>query len=139
MVPLLESKEIQEIDILAIQEPWFNPQNKSTYNPSSSQFHLFHRGEEGTRVCWYVNKRVDIDSWEAEYAGGDCCSLKLTLKNGRGRNGAQEEVWIHNIYNPSPRSTRSTDSPSTLPQIRAALQKPREHILLGDFNLHHPL
>ena len=51
MVPLLESKEIQEIDILAVQEPWFNSQNRLKYNPSSSQFHLFYRGEEGIRVC----------------------------------------------------------------------------------------
>ena len=75
------------MDILAIQELWFNLQNRSTYNPSSSQFYLFYRGEEGTRVCWYVNKRLDIDSWEAEYAGGDCCSLKLTLKKEQKGEG----------------------------------------------------
>ena len=50
MIPLLESREVQKMDILAIQELWFNPQNRSTYNPSSSQFYLFYRGEEGTRV-----------------------------------------------------------------------------------------
>ena len=127
------------MDILAIQEPQFNPQNRSTYNPSSSQFHLFYRGEEGARVYQYINKRLDIDSWEAEYASGDYCSLKLTLKKEQEGEGVQAEVWIYNIYNPSPRSPRLTNSLSTLPQIRSTLQKPGEHILLGDFNLYHPL
>ena len=68
------------MDILAIQELWFNPQNRSTYNPSSSQFYLFYRGEKGTRVYQYINKRLDINSQEAKYASGDYCSLKLTLK-----------------------------------------------------------
>ena len=42
LIPLLESEEVQDIDILAIQEPWFNTTNKSIYNPSHSKFHLVH-------------------------------------------------------------------------------------------------
>ena len=47
-------------------------------------------------------------------------------------------MWIHNVYNPSPRNYDSTTSPSTIPEIAPALERPGEHILLGDFNLHHP-
>ena len=42
LIPLLESEEVQDIDILAIQEPWFNITNKSIYNPLYSKFHLVY-------------------------------------------------------------------------------------------------
>lgn len=42
------------------------------------------------------------------------------------------------MYNPSPASYSSTDSPSTFPEMQQALQANVEHILLSDFNLHHP-
>lgn len=46
MVPLLENEEVQNMDILAIQEPWHNTQNQSSYNPSSSPFHLIYKGRK---------------------------------------------------------------------------------------------
>ncbi len=80
--PLLEDAEVQQMDVLAIQEPWTNPRTKSTYDPSYSRFHLVHRAKEDTRVCFYINKRVDIESWEADFSSGDCCSLKVSLRKG---------------------------------------------------------
>lgn len=47
-------------------------------------------------------------------------------------------ISIHNVYNPSPISISSTDSPTTLYRLRKALDAPGEHLILGDFNLHHP-
>ncbi len=117
MIPLLESKEVQDMDILAIQELWYNPRNQSTYDPSTSQFHLFHRGEEGTRVCLYINKRVDIDSWEADYSSSDCCSIRLSIGKTTGEGPEATDLWIHNIYNPSPATPRTEEGPSTLPEI----------------------
>ncbi|KAF2844552.1 hypothetical protein T440DRAFT_355671, partial [Plenodomus tracheiphilus IPT5] len=48
------------------------------------------------------------------------------------------QLAVHNVYNP-PKGTRNQRS--TLPQVREALDKHRtdEQIILGDFNLHHPL
>ena len=137
LTPLLESEEVQDMDILAIQEPWFNTTNKSTYNPSHSKFHLVHQGKEGTRVCIYVNKRIDIDSWDEVFSGNDCCSIKIKLKKTEDTE-EKIEVWVHNVYNPSPTSYKTKDSPSTIPVISEVLQRPGEHILVGDFNLHHP-
>ena len=137
LTPLLESEEVQDIDILAIQEPWFNTTNKSTYNPSHSKFHLVHQGKEGTRVCMYVNKRIDIDSWDEVFSGNDYCSIKIRLKKTEDTE-EKIEVWVHNVYNPSPTSYKTKDSPSTIPVISEVLQRPGEHILVGDFNLHHP-
>lgn len=111
IAPLLKSQEIQEIDILAIQKLWVNLRNSSTYNPASSRFHLAHRNKEETRTCWYVNKDLDIESWEADFTSGDCYSLSIKLKKG-GESEEPVDLWIHNVYNPSPRSTRSRDGPS---------------------------
>ena len=48
-------------------------------------------------------------------------------------------IHIHNIYNPINQATG--ESLSTLPNLRRALEANRseEHIVLGDFNLHHPM
>lgn len=143
MAPLLEDKEVKDIDILAIQEPCGHPINQTSYNLGSSGFHLVHLGGPGVRTCFYVNKKIDTDSWEPVYRGGDLCSLKMTLEPERriGQGGSLETspkaVWIHNVYNPSPVSHESNDSPSTLPLVEEALSQEGEHILLGDFNLHH--
>ena len=137
MAPLLHDKEIEQFDILGIQKPWFNPHNQSSFNPGSSNFHLVYRPKADTRTCFYVNKRLDLESWEVVIDGKDLCSLKLVIKDVRPLD-QRREIWIHNAYNPSPTSYTSVDSLSTLPQIQNALQKADKHILLGDFNLHHP-
>ena len=141
MAPLLHDDKIQQFDILAIQEPWYNRHNKSSFNPSSSGFYLACRSKPDTRTCFYINKRLDLESWEFEDEKGDLCSIKLTIRNRRERqteSDKPENIWIHNAYNLSPTSYKSMDSPSTLPKICKALQKPEKHILVGDFNLHHP-
>lgn len=68
------------------------------------------------------------------YPSSDMCSLALRIY-------AKDEsklVHIHNIYNPFPISYTSTNSPSTIPAAKIAIEAEGEHILLGDFNLHHP-
>ena len=74
---------------------------------------------------------MNIEKYEVKYTSGDCCSLRLEIP------GLQTPVWVHNIYNPSPITFTSTQGPSTIPQIQKALDREGEHILLGDFNLHH--
>ena len=49
-----------------------------------------------------------------------------------------KSVWIHNVYNLSPILYESMDSLLTLFKIHKAFQKSGEHILIGDFKLHHP-
>lgn len=48
-------------------------------------------------------------------------------------------IHIHNVYNPI-RGTKG-DEQNTLPDLRRALKanESDEHIVLGDFNLHHPM
>ena len=62
MIALLNDPVTREADMLAIQELWQNVYTKSSYNPGNSRFFLLYKGEAGTRVYLYINKRIDIDS-----------------------------------------------------------------------------
>jgi hypothetical protein len=136
MAPLLADPEVQKYHILAIQEPWKNPTIHTSYNPSSSAFHLVYRPEENTRVAFYINKELEAESWTAETPTPDLCILTLTIRYGH----SLRKIQIINIYNPSPTSYNSYNSPSTLPALHDYLSQHQdiEHIVLGDFNLHHP-
>ena len=125
MEPLLAEAAIADIDVLAIQEP---PYTHSSVNPGE-HFHLYFEGDKGTRTCFYVNKRLDVDSWDVTYQGGNLCSLHIT-REGQG----DSDIWIHNIYNPPPVNRQG---PSTIPALNNVLVHPREHLAVGDFNLHH--
>ena len=133
MVPLLHNEKISQFDILAIQESWYNPHNKSLYNPGNRNFYLAYRPKPDTCTCFYINKRLDLESWEMEKSKKDLCSIRLSIKDKHLEAASQKKkIWIHNAYNPSLVSYTSNTGPSK------ALQKKGDHILLGDFNLHHP-
>lgn len=136
MISLLADSRLQDYDIIAIQEPWKNPFGATTLSSHQSGFHLLYKPEGDTRVCFYINESIDPDSWEIEYPSADFCTLKIKIHNGN-LNG---QIYIHNVYNPSPTSYSSTESLSTLLEIERALSAnaDAEHVLLGNFNLHHP-
>lgn len=133
LTPFLQEECVKQADIICIQEPMPDQNHFRLYNPSTSQFHLIH-GTGHVRTCIYVNKRLDINTWRKEIAESDICSIRIKVTTGE----EQEEVIIHNVYNPSPISYTATASPSTIPQLREALQSEGHHIAIGDFNLHHP-
>lgn len=70
----------------------------------------------------------------SEHSSKDCSSLRIDLSDN---SEGERVVWIHNIYNPSPQYYRDGSEQSTTPLVTRLLQRPGEHILLGDFNLHH--
>ncbi len=59
MLPLLEDDEVKEFDIIAIQEPSWNPATQTSHNSNASRFHLAHRSGQDTRTCFYINKKAD--------------------------------------------------------------------------------
>ena len=137
MAALLNDRRMKEVDIIAIQEPWHNSRNNSSYNSSTSEFYLAYREKEGTRVCFYINKRIDINSWQVTHETEDLSTLKLESRESS--NGEQNTIThIHNIYSPSPSSYNSQSNSRSLTEVQKKLRKPGEHIILGDFNLHHP-
>lgn len=67
----------------------------------------------------------------------DVCSLRIRIIDGIN----EKHINIHNVYSLSPESY-SSDSPLTsVEMVKRLLSEnaAEEHIILGDFNLHHPV
>ena len=135
--PLLRDTNVQDFDILAIQEPWRNPFAITSYNYSQSEFHLAYPDRQLARVCFYINKRLDLASWTVTTHSKDLQTLTVRYED----KGEQKIIDVHNIYNPSPTSYSSQEQ-GTLATLRNVLEATADsvkHIVLGDLNLHHPL
>ena len=138
MASLLRDPGTYDFDIIAIQEPWKNPYTATTHHPAKDRFHLCYPTgdtEGSARVCFFVNKKIDQTRWRFEERTRDICSIVIDQTDNQQ---IQKRIVIHNIYNlPKTSSNRQ----SVLPQVRKALEhhQANEQVLLGDFNLHHPL
>jgi exonuclease III len=136
---LLRDPKIQEYDILALQEPWRNLFTSTTYNPISHSFHLcFPKDskESPARVCFFVNRKLDPNSWRFTEYTRDLTMLDITIQTPNANTISK--IVIYNVYNP-PRSSDHRES--CLLYLRTALTvyDGEEQIILGDFNLYHEL
>lgn len=138
MVPLFASNDTKTFDIVAIQEPWRNPFSNTSYNPRAAGFSLAYNSHPHTRACTYVNNSIDPSSWTIPTLTPDFVTIALTLRAEENRPARR--VLMHNLYHPRPPSTHPPEAVPTFQQIRQAIQnEPQaDHIVLGDFNLHHP-
>lgn len=81
MIPLFEDQRVQDVDILAIQEPWRNPAQATTYHPLKGIFELvFEDKSNNTRVCFFVNKRLALSEWSFTHNTPDLCTLHLKIE-----------------------------------------------------------
>jgi hypothetical protein len=128
LASLFQDSRILEYDILAIQEPWRNPFITTSYHPLKTHFQLTYLEDATTRVCFYINKRINPSTWSVSYITKGIIALEIansTLDN---------KLHIFNVYNEI--------VTNTLFELRDAISKvdPQDELLvLGDFNLHHPL
>jgi hypothetical protein len=128
LASLFQDRWIREYDVLAIQEPWRNPFIPTTYHPLKTDFQLAYLEHKATRVCFYINKRIDPSTWNTTHLTKDITMLEIsnpTLGN---------KLRIINVYNEI--------GTNTLADLRDAVHatNPEDELLvLGDFNLHHPL
>jgi exonuclease III len=136
MATLLRDPDIGRYDILAIQEPWKNPFDTTTHHPAKDQFHLCYPDKDQNfpaRVCFFINKRLDHSRWHFREVSRDLCSLNLVL-------GTEEEqqIVIHNVYNPT---KTATERGSTLSLLELVIERSSHHeqIIVGGFNLHREL
>ena len=127
LASLFKDRRILEYDILAIQEPWRNPFINTSYHPLKRHFHLTYLEDSSTRVCLYINKRLDPSTWSVTYTTKDIISLKIRNPNSR------TTIHLYNIYNEV-----GTDTLSALAEAMDN-ESPHDFLILGDFNLHHPL
>jgi len=138
MATLLRDERIGDFDVVAIQEPWRNPFIETTHHPAKDIFHLCYAPNDAddrpTRVCFSVHKRLDHTRWRFDSQSRDICTL--TLEVG-GANAAQK-LAIFNVYDP-PKGAQ--DRTGVLPALDELLIRSRaaEQIVVGDFNLHHPM
>jgi hypothetical protein len=96
-----------------------------------SGFYLVNIRDKDSRFLTYVNKRISIDSWSEVSYLPDAQLITLCL-------GATQ-INIHNIYSPPPASHTDNSKISALTVLLHALRMPGEHVVVGDFNLYHPL
>lgn len=112
-----------EYDIIAIQEPWVHRDLKTVHCPSRGRY----RAVYGTgRAALFVHKRHATEAWEQE-SGEDWCCVRF----GDG----DRALTIYSIYSPI-RVGPQWHSP-----IHTLIERNPQgrNLLVGDFNLHHPL
>ena len=130
MIPLFKDDKVYTIDIIALQEPWRNQKDRTTYHPLKDRFDLVYIEDNKTRVCFYINKKIDLASWTYTHHSPDLCTLHLKTRS-------KQTIYLHNIYNPAP----TPDNPlRNLFKLQNALDRHKdgEQIIVRDFNLHHP-
>lgn len=64
----------------------------TTHHPIPQHFELAYHDHEKTRVCFFVNKRIDSSRWLVTHHTPDLSSLRL-----RWGEEESEEIVIHNI------------------------------------------
>lgn len=114
--------------VMAVQEPWRNPQMPTSVRPPN--YHLFYPLHSDTRVCFYVSKELDPDQWSVQEHSPDFITLTIQLECG--------PLHIHNCYNEPPKLATSREL-GVLRLLPQALHATGQHVLVGDFNLHHPM
>lgn len=83
-----------------------------------------------TRTCFYITKKLATTSWNVEYHNPDFQTLRLKTEDLR-------VIHVYNIYNPGG-STAKDEGPVIELRQWLEIHPQNEHIVAGDFNLHHP-
>lgn len=134
MAPFLRDPRVLTADVIAIQEPWRNEFTDTTHQPAKATHQLLypkkteHRDERPARVCIFISKKIDPARWTHIVVSRDYQIVRI--------NSEWRTIYIHNIYN-EPRGGTITRIREEIERIRIG-DRDGEHMILGDFNLHHP-
>ena len=104
-----------------------NTRDITTYHPQKDTFHLFYPETNKARVCYFINKKIHQTTWTYTTDGPNFMSLHFNLPD--------RCIHIHNIYNPV--NLEEVSISILILKRRLAAHLNEEHIILGDFNLHH--
>lgn len=111
----------------------------TTYHGKKEYFELEYNDSPDTRVCFFIHKRLDPKSWTVTHHSPDAATVHLKV----WRDEKESIINIHNFYNePTPEGSGdfyaiTQKLGETMDNIEKALRLEGEHILTGDFNLHH--
>ena len=128
--PFINDPVTAPFDVVAIQEPWKNTFGNTSVQAGSVGFDLVYPDREAARTCTYVNKRIDPNHWTATIHGPDLITVSLRTEQGK--------VNVHNIYLPPPALNRAATE-RNIAMLDEALKMEGDHVIVGDFNLHHPI
>ena len=133
MADFLANPEVSKADIIAVQEPWENPYNDTTYHPLKQTHELLFPSSAETgggraRVCIYISERVGTN-W-THYAHSKFCQ-EVRFQTGLS------EICFFNIYNECG-TTGTVDLLNNLLYGNQQRHSRRHLMIAGDFNLHHP-
>jgi hypothetical protein len=136
MIFLLIDDNIQNFDVIVIQKLWRNFFVSITLNFNQSDFHLFYKFDEDTKVCFYINDKLNTNNWDVEYFTIDICTLKIKIND---LDEDSSTIHIHNVYNLSFIFYSSQNSSFTFSKTRKSFVDAftNHHILFESFNLHH--
>jgi endonuclease/exonuclease/phosphatase family metal-dependent hydrolase len=130
MAQFLREEEVVSADIIAVQEPWENPFLDNTHHPLKQTHELLFPAASETgnraRVCMFISKRIEHTHLTHSR---DCQEVRVKT------NGS--ELRVINVYNDQQRGAALDLLQGILPTIRE--QKGTSYLVLGDFNLHHPV
>lgn len=124
--PFLKQEEIRAYDIIALQDP--SHKGDTTHTPPTGYHTVFPSPRAS--IALFISKKLDSSTWSTWDPPGATLTdhiQTVTIETPIGR------LHVRNIYNRPRLHTRDV-----LDQIDRRLRQPGEHLLLGDFNLHHP-
>lgn len=131
LVPLSMSAGSDSLSIIALQEPHQHSFINSTSCPSSSPFFPLYPPTFRTRACFLIHRKLLGSQWHVEFPDPDIAILTLHLQNIC--------ITITNLYLPPLRSyTADFPDRSPLFKVPNILSRSTAHLVLGDFNVHHP-
>jgi hypothetical protein len=124
--PFFDAAAPARHQILAVQEPAYTPHNRATYCPKG--YYLASTNTPLTKVCFMISNTIPTQEWRFQTYSDFVATLALRIGDA--------ETTIINIYNPRDNRARIR----IWPQIQEAINNAQgEIILLGDFNMHHPV
>ena len=87
-------------------------------------------------IVTYISKQLAEDSWEIDQKGyPNVATLTLRLQC----NLTPMQLQVHNVYSMSPTHQTVVDTPAIEELETWLAEDPTSgHLVLGDFNLHHP-
>ena len=124
--PPLELALRDNYNIIAIQEP---SREGRLYCPRAGNYHAVYNGG---RAALYINKRYAIDSWESR-AEKDWYSITL-----KGSSGNEGDLIVYSVYSPG-LETEGANWASPIYEFLREAPPQGQRVLVGDFNLYHPL
>lgn len=93
MLDLFINDEVNNIDIIAIQEPWRNSETGLIPNMDKDHFELVYlMNNSRARVCFFINKKAALAGWQYKTYSNDLSTVTVKTSDGR-------KIRVHNIYN----------------------------------------